>query len=343
MNFTLSPSVCLTQILTRTLRTGSPRVLKSNVQRIIAPRTYIPQRYINIQSNPHIIIINQNSIPSPSQPSSIPTRRIHTSSTMTTKETSLVLSRTPTPTLQNIGTLDPPSDIDASSSATDVSETDEDENPSSSDDDEELDAYGRTPYFLDRAIFDSLLETLTSHTTASTDATVGTSTLALRKYYSQKLQQLAADPTYANTPLTEPPCPHVVIKAVDQVRYEGNCEIDCPCCLPDDLPQLKIIAEEVEGGVVTYGITLEKLREWLYGNPHLESEDGTDTELAAVVDKLPAGEAGVLGWNSMSEFRREGKNHIMHSEIYLYYGKPLIGGGMHDSEKDTDTDGCGRQ
>ncbi|KAJ6264080.1 hypothetical protein Dda_0221 [Drechslerella dactyloides] len=251
------------------------------------------------------------------------------------------LSRTPTPTA---GLITP---SEASTAPTDRSESPDPD----SDNDDDYDDPAGPPVYINSRRFNSLIETLTAITTASVDPAVGTDTASLRRYYSTRWKAIAEDPTYADMPLTTPPCPKLQVSAVDQVRYADNCEISCPCCLPDELPSLDIVAEEVEGGVITYSVFVEKLRLWLYGDyvdPSAAPSTGADVDVAAVaslqsvVDGIPAGEAGVKVWNCMSAARREDETDLMGRQVFLYFAKPLVGGGTHNSYREDDTEGCGR-
>ncbi|KAF3907845.1 hypothetical protein ABW20_dc0100321 [Dactylellina cionopaga] len=257
------------------------------------------------------------------------------------------LSRTPTPTLPNLTPADNPFDAETPTATnTDVSENEEDDDDDG--DDDTGGDYDQTDYFLNNALFSQLITALTTITNSSIDASIGTSTLSLRKYYSSKLTELSNDPAY-DVPLTDPPCPYIILKAVDQVRYSDNCQISCPCCLPEDLPQLKIIAEEVEGGVVTHKVVVEGLKGWLYGEHTVDGNvvatgpSEQAVELAKVVDGIEAGESGVADWNCMSGARKDGNSSIMGRELFLYFAKPLVGGGKHNSHRDDDHGGCGRE
>ncbi|KAK6353458.1 hypothetical protein TWF696_005422 [Orbilia brochopaga] len=273
------------------------------------------------------------------------------------------LSRTPTPT----GGLATPSE--ASTEATELSGRPD--TPADDDSDEDDDDYGYGveydngwscdrggPFYLDNPIFHKMIEDLTAITAASTDPAVGTSTTALRQYYNTRWKELAADPAYVDVPLTTPPCPKVRVRLVDQVRYGDNCKISCPCCLPDDLPWVPVVASEVDGGVITHGAFLNKLRVALYGDEsdgdgqNVTSDVGASEAAAgstamtspqSVVDGIPAGEAGVRGWNCMSMMGRYAASDLMGQQLFVYLAKPLVGGGLHNSYRVDDTDGCGRE
>ncbi|EPS42610.1 hypothetical protein H072_3368 [Dactylellina haptotyla CBS 200.50] len=265
---------------------------------------------------------------------------------MANKETSTALSRTPTPTLDTQAPLDERSDIETPSTTnTDVSDEEDDEEDDDDDDDD--DYVEHPPCFINKPLFKNLIDDLEAITKASIDPSVGTSTSDLTKYYSSKLRSISAKPDYATVPLTDPPCPHINLKIVDDSRYSDNCTISCPCCLPDDLPELKITAEDVDGGVITHGVMVDKLREWLYGNPDVDggngSESVTQQALPAIVDGLPGGESGLVTWNCMSFAGQTGKTDLGGLDLFLYFAKPLVGGGRHNSHRDDDHEGCGRQ
>ncbi|KAK6522182.1 hypothetical protein TWF281_002749 [Arthrobotrys megalospora] len=255
-------------------------------------------------------------------------------------ESGIAISRSPTPTLRSGEPFDERSDIPSTTNTDISSNSDDDDDGDDGDDGEHVN------HFVTNTSFSRLIDTLNTITESSTQASVGTSTTSLRKYYLQKLTEVSNNPEY-DVPLTNPPCPYITVKAVDHMRYSDNCSISCPCCLPDDLPHLRIVSGEVEGGVITYNVLLRELATWLYGPDQQEPLGlGQEAALGQTVDGIPAGEAGVMKWNFMSDARRgEGETlelSLMGLELYLYFAKPLVGGGMHDSYRDDDTDGCGR-
>ncbi|KAK6342012.1 hypothetical protein TWF730_001494 [Orbilia blumenaviensis] len=259
---------------------------------------------------------------------------------VTESEPAIALSRSPTPTPKSNDTFDVRSDIESTTN-TDIS-SDEDDGEDDEDDDEEDDGE-RTPYvpyFMNRAFFAELVKLINAITNASTDPSVGTDTTSLRKYYIRKLTELSNKPEY-NIPLTHPPCPSITLKAVDHEGQDDDQRLSCPCCLEEDLPELKIVAEDVVGGVITYKILLENAVTWLYGPDQQEPLGlGQEAALGKVVEGLPAGEAGIVRWNFMTDEKDEatGDSAVMGLEICLYFVKPLVGGGRFKSDPKADND-----
>ncbi|RVD90223.1 uncharacterized protein DFL_001198 [Arthrobotrys flagrans] len=238
-------------------------------------------------------------------------------------ESATALSRSPTPTLPSNDTFDINSDNEAATN-TDIS--------SNSDDDEEEDYDDDIQYhhyYLNHAFWTDLITSLNAITNSSIDASVGISTTSLRKYYIKKLTELSNRPEY-DISLTLPPCPHITIVAVDHEGQDDDAGLECPCCLPDDLPQLKIVAEDVIGGVVTYKVLLQRVATWLYGPDQEEPLGlGQESALGRTVEGLPAGEAGVVKFNFMTDSKdpETGVESIMGLKLFLYFAKPLVGGG----------------
>ncbi|KAF3941400.1 hypothetical protein ABW19_dt0206437 [Dactylella cylindrospora] len=179
-------------------------------------------------------------------------------------------------------------------------------------------------------LFGELVDELIDITTASFDESVGTNPESLRRYYARKWEEVAEKEEY-NVSLTTPPCPYIILTAVDKFRYR---DVRCPCCLPDELPRLRVNAGAVGGGVVTLRVVVEEMRKWLYGED-CEDQVGDDGGLEAVMDGLEAGEAGLLGWNCMASPEAD---DIMGLKLFLYFGKPLVGGGFYESPSLEDED-----
>ncbi|KAK6496266.1 hypothetical protein TWF481_002291 [Arthrobotrys musiformis] len=261
----------------------------------------------------------------------------------TESESAATLSRSPTPTQTSHDTFDANSDNEAATN-TDISSN-------SSDDEDEGPNYGMTGnltdgrHYLNNAFFTSLIESLNTITNSSTDASVGTSTALLRKYYVRKLTELSNRPEY-DVPLTTPPCPHISLLAVDHRGKGDDARLECPCCLYEDrLPQLKIIAEDVVGGVITYRVLLQQFATWLYGPDQEEPLGlGQESALPETVKGLPAGEAGVAKWNFMTDAKdtATGADSIMGLQLFFYFVKPLVGGGRFESlQQDSEDEDSG--
>ncbi|KAK6330830.1 hypothetical protein TWF718_003028 [Orbilia javanica] len=257
---------------------------------------------------------------------------------MATKSTA-ALSRSPTPTPPSNDTFDVNSDNEATTN-TDIS--------SNSDDDDDADDDGEDyyynngdeviyrRYYFNRDFWAEMVTSLKAITNSSIDDSVGTSTTSLRKYYLKKFIELSNRPEY-DIPLTTPPCPHITIVAVDHEGGDDGARLECPCCLRDDLPKLKVVAEDVIGGVITYQVLIKKVATWLYG-PDQEEPLGLGQEMALgkTVEGIPAGEAGVVNWNFMTDSKdpETGGDSIMGLQLFLYFVKPLVGGGRFKNVKE---------
>ncbi|KAK6502373.1 hypothetical protein TWF506_002954 [Arthrobotrys conoides] len=245
-------------------------------------------------------------------------------------EPSTALSRSPTPTLPSNDTFDANSDNEAATTNTDISSNSDDENDAyNSDDDDNDPMYSN--YYLNNAFWTNIVNSLNAITKSSIDPSVGTSTTSLRKYYIQKITELSNRPEY-DVPLTTPPCPHITLVAVDHGGQDDDARLECPCCLSDELPKLRLVAEDIVGGVITCKELLQRLATWLYGPDQEEPLGlGQESELGRPVEGLPAGEAGVVKWNFMTHVKDpELGSAIMGLQLFLYFVKPLVGGGRFE-------------
>ncbi|KAF3083621.1 hypothetical protein TWF569_003559 [Orbilia oligospora] len=249
-------------------------------------------------------------------------------------ESANALSRSPTPTQPSNDTFDANSDNEDATN-TDISSNSDDDVEDYNDDDEAdpMDNY----YYLSNAFWNNIIESLNAITKSSIGPSVGTSTTSLRKYYIRKITELSNRPEY-DIPLTSPPCPYINLIAVDHNGADDDARLECPCCLPDELPRLKLIAEDIVGGVITCKELLQSFATWLYGPDQEEPLGlGQESELGCPVRGLPAGEAGVVKWNFMTHGKDpELGDAIMGLKLFFYFVKPLVEGGRFQPPEELD-------
>lgn len=256
----------------------------------------------------------------------------------TSNPSSPTLSRSPTPTFQSGPRV--PTYVEGEDSETETASTANTECTEQPSDDED---YEDPPdYLIDYPFFVTFADRIKAITNDSIlpGAYEPQTPEGLRVYYTSKWKEVANDPIY-DVGLTNPAAPDLTIALVDHCRYAEGIggsvyppQPQCPCCVPDDVPKIKIIAEDVHGGVIKYRDLIWAIIRELYDN----SSDAVDgVREAKVLDKeklesivlgVQPGEAGVVAWNWMSQTR----NHdIMGNEIFLYFAKMLEGKKFYES------------